>query len=72
VDLTKAKEAFDTNDTQGAIDALHDLKADFIALRDAYHTLIVQEMVSGDAKTVVEKTQTALDDTIDGMDESIE
>lgn len=71
-DLAKATDAFDANDTQGAIDALHDLKGDFIALRDAYRELILKAMITGDEKTKVEQTNTALDDTINGIDTSIE
>jgi len=71
-DLAKATDAFDVNDTQGAIDALHDLKGDFIALRDAYHELILNAMITGGEKTKVEQTNTALDDTINGIDKSIE
>ena len=70
VDLTKAKDAFNANDTQGAIDALHDLKADFIDLKDAFYNLVINGEVTGDAKTLCEQTQTALNDTIDGIDES--
>jgi len=71
VDLTKAKDAFNVNDMQGAIDALHELKADFIDLKDAFYRLVIDGEVTGDAKTLCEQTQTALNDTIDGIEESI-
>ncbi len=51
-----------------AIDSLHDLKANFIALRDAYHELILQGIITDDTKRVVEQTQIALNDTIDGIE----
>jgi hypothetical protein len=71
MDLANAEELFAANDTQGALGALHDLRADFILLRDAYHILIVQGMITGDEQTKVESVTTALNDTINGMNGSI-
>jgi radical SAM superfamily enzyme YgiQ (UPF0313 family) len=71
-DLAKSIEAFDANDTQGAIDMLHDLKTDFISLRDAYHDLLIASKMLGDEKKKVEHINKALDDTINGMNTSIE
>ncbi len=68
VDLDRTKEAFKANDIQGAIDALHELKADFVDLKNAFYDLVNDRKVTGDSKTLCEQTQIALNDTVDGLE----
>ena len=70
-DLKEAQDAFDAGNIEGAIDALHDLKADLIDLRDAYDELISGGELSGDVETKVELTSDALSTTITEMEDSI-
>jgi hypothetical protein len=70
-DLKKAQEAFDAGNLEGAIEALKNLKTDFIELRDAYHKLVFSGVLSGDIKATVEATSAALDDTLKDMEASI-
>ncbi len=67
-DLALAKERFNEGDIDGAIDALHDLKTDFIELRDAYDELIFGGALSSDMKTTVEYVSEALIDTIEAIE----
>jgi len=66
--LALAKDKFNDGDIDGAIDALHDLKSDFIELRDAYDDLIFGGALSSDMKTTVEHVSDALTDTIDAIE----
>ena len=68
INLDSAKEAFNAIDMQGAIDALHELKANLANLKDAFYDLVINGKVTGNSKTLCEQTQIALDDTIDGLE----
>jgi hypothetical protein len=67
-DIQLAKEKFAQGDIDGAIDALYDLKTDFIDLRDAYNDLIFGGVLLGDIETTVERVSDALTDTIDAIE----
>jgi len=70
-DLKKAQDEFNVGNLEEAIDALKDLKTDFIELRDAYEELVFGGVLSGDTKVKVESTSAVLSDTIKDMEESI-
>lgn len=72
-DLEKAKDAFDDEprNLEGAIDALRDLKTDFIELRKAYEELVFGGVISGNMKIKVESTSDDLGDTVEDMEESL-
>jgi bifunctional DNA-binding transcriptional regulator/antitoxin component of YhaV-PrlF toxin-antitoxin module len=70
-DLEKAQDEFNAGNLEEAIDALKDLKTDFIELRDAYEELVFGGVLSGDTKVKVESTSAVLSDTIKDMEESI-
>jgi len=70
-DLKKAQDEFNVGNLEEAIDALKDLKTDFIELRKAYEELVFGGVLSGDMKVKVESTSAVLSDTIKDMEESI-
>lgn len=70
-DLKKAQNEFNAGNIEGAIEALRDLKTDFIELRKAYEELVFGGVLSGDMKVKVESTSAVLSDTVKDMDESI-
>ena len=71
VDLEKAQTEFDAGNIEEAIAALHDLKADFMELRDAYDDLISGGELPEDIETKVELTSDALSTTVTKIEESI-
>jgi hypothetical protein len=69
--LTLAQDLYESGDINGSIDALHDLKANFIELKETYLDLIFGEDLTETLETAVELTSEALDRTIDEMDKTI-
>lgn len=69
--LSLAQEKYESGDINGSVDALHDLKANLIDLKDAYIELIFGGELSGTIETAVELTSDALESTIEEMDKTI-
>ena len=69
--LSLAKTKYESGDINGSIDALHDLKSNFIELKDVYLELIFGGELTETLETAVELTSDALEKTIDEMDKTI-
>jgi len=69
--LEEAEDEFNAGDLDGALEALKDVKQDFIELREAYDDLIFGGELPADMEAKVESVSNALDDIVDEMDESL-
>jgi len=69
--LTLAQNKYESGDINGSIDSLHDLKQNFIDLKDAYLDLVFGGELSDTLESAVELTSEALEDTIEQMEKTI-
>ncbi len=70
-DLAYAQQLYNEGDFSGALNALHEVRDDLKALRDAYRDLITGGLPSEAVEAMIEQVSEALTDTIDAMETSV-